>query len=373
MYKDKNKKVPLLILAFIVGGFVGYAMHTNQIVSQNLEGSANRSLVSSQARDLQNVSQAEMADVEDLDDGTGNKVPTPNKILLFGGLNNPQYLNDLWQSPGGKTWNLVPTGGTMMSLGTVGNTMLYYKNKLYLLGGITGLNQNVWMFDGASWIQKTTFPGKGSDSGYGSAVYKGKIYVFGGADSNDVPTNEFWSYDGNIWTQLTNAPFAPRRYFLTIVYQNQFWVIGGVDSNSNYLKDVWSYDGNTWSSHGNVPWTNISNGSEQTASIFDDGTGPKIYVMGGVDSYGTPNSNVWAFDGNAWTQKPNGGWSKRGGLRSFTLYGKLFVVGGYSSFTNTYFDDVWSTGDGSTWQLEKPHSAWGPRSTFSVAKVPSTF
>ncbi len=382
---EQNKKVGLIVLALLVGLVVGYCV-ASSISSVNLQASATKSAVVGGARNLvDEASLVEMSDVSLIDDGTGNKVPTKNNLLLSGGYDQlSPFFKDMYQSPGGKKWNLHsvnnPWGWGGIGGGIAGHTMLYYKNNLYLLGGSTGYNQALWKFDGLNWTNIGNVPSVGADNGFGAVVYKGKIYVFGGADHNSTATNEVWTYDGSSWQQKPNAPWPARRYFKTIVYQNQIWVIGGMSTSFNYIDDVWSYDGTTWTQHGTVPWSAVSTGwssvtqgTSQTISVFDDGFGSKIYITGGSTNWGVANNNVWTFDGNTWVQKPNATWPVRSDAESYVMNGKLFVAGGSDYSISGKYNDVWSTFDGVTWQLEKLHSAWAPRSAFAVAKVPESF
>ncbi len=323
--------------------------------------------------DQAEVSAAVMA--EDITDSAGKILPL-QKLFISGGLGIGSAYSDLYKSSDGTSWNTSPQNTTAWGPRHV-HSMVYLKNKIWVLSGNAAAPKEVWGYDGAIWTHPIDIPSyAGVVNGSNSVVYGGKIYMLGGMGSNGSSnsTNEVWTYDGSDWEQKPNAPWSPRIYAHAVVYQNQLWMLGGYTLNGD--NEVWSYDGTTWTQHGTIPWispTVKAVNDSQALVVFNDGTGAKIYVLGGADGFGVTNNNVWTFDGTNWAQKTNASWPARGGAEAYTLNEKLFIAGGWDFPTTSYFNDIWSTTNGTTWQQEATNSTWSPRGNFAIAKTPQFF
>ena len=118
----------------------------------------------------------------------------------------------------------------------------------------------------------------------------------------------------------------------------------------------------------------------------------KLYVLGGQNFKVVPNpecppfpsgcppfisqsdffADVWSSqDGVAWEQEAeNAGWAGRAGLSAVTFKGEIYVMAG-SEFDDAaviggppvrnYFNDVWKSRDGKTWEEVTPSARWSPR------------
>ena len=104
--------------------------------------------------------------------------------------------------------------------------------------------------------------------------------------------------------------------------------------------------------------------------------GGEIYVLGGsvnddVGVVGGPPkrqlfNDVWkSADGVNWTQLTAAApWAPRAGASVVVKDGYLYLLGGEYGFTGSpppYFNDVWRTADGTTWELVTPAAGWSPR------------
>ncbi len=158
---------------------------------------------------------------------------------------------------------------------------------------------------------------------------------------------------------LSNNPspgpnqFSPREYSGSAVLNGKMWIVGGFDGSS--LNDVWSStDGVSWT---NVLANNASPGPNQFPQrrlhnvIAYNG---KLYVIGGLTPLGTSN-DVWSSsDGVSWTQ--NLAYSASPGPNQFPsrTYARVAVYNNALWFTggigpSNYFNDVWTSSDGTTW------------------------
>jgi N-acetylneuraminic acid mutarotase len=130
-----------------------------------------------------------------------------------------------------------------------------------ILGGFDGeaahdLN-DVWSYDGNSWVMLTEHAGWSGRDGHCSVVFKGSIYVLGGTDDPYHCKCDVWKSDdgGCNWEQITSsAPWPERWQHAACVHDERIYVIGGW--GEHYLNDVWSSpDGILWTLEcAKAPW-----------------------------------------------------------------------------------------------------------------------
>ena len=343
-------------------------------------------------------------------DGTGEK------LWLMGGLfpnANGTYFNDIWTSTNGSTWTQLTPGphwSTRAQLGAV-----IYNNKIWLLGGrspLNNLHNDIWTSsDGISWTQEKAdvpVPGMGVQPSlwthwtprrsFGLVAFNNgsgnKLWLIGGYDGIRCENDVWSSIDGVNWILFnTNyeAEYGPRFQAATIAYQNKLWLMGGYVKLGGLANDVWSStDGIHWQCEFGpytVPVEGIACNHPAPSwtprfyhhlVVFNDGTGDKIYLMGGCATTagslsscpGAANNlrDVWAFDGTNWTLKINpAAWVGRFGDAVVAPYlGKIWVLGGYAAGVG-YLNDVWNSADGVNWVhiLTNP-LMWSPRTGHSA-------
>ena len=194
-------------------------------------------------------------------------------------------------------------------------SVLVFQNKIWSLGGYSKneTTNEVWMStNGVDWTLMPTPPWSKRGE-LAAVVYNNKIYVLAGV-STDFNTgaitfyNDVWSsLDGQNWTQVTSsAPWSGRSSPQAVVYNNKIYLTGGCDHATaagacdHTVNDVWTYDGTNWTQLLGIPWPD--RGGHQTV-VYDDGSGEKIWLMGGRTSpVLTLYNDVWTFDGSNWTQ-----------------------------------------------------------------------
>ncbi len=102
-------------------------------------------------------------------------------------------------------------------------------------------------------------------------------------------------------------------------------------------------------------WTQVGAGEHWSgryihASAVHDG---KMWILGGYD--GTYKNDVWnSSDGITWINRTSAAaWNRRYGHSAVSHNGRLWVLGGHFYDTGTmdsvYFNDVWSSADGTSW------------------------
>lgn len=211
-------------------------------------------------------------------------------------------------------------------------------------------------------VTAESFPARG---GHGAVDYNGKIYVVGGVDKFGF-FNDVWSSpDGATWTQETgSAGFPARAGHVSLIFNNRMWIIGGAGgdiSRPELFNDVWSSDnGKNWSqATGSAPF---SKRAFAAGAVFNDGSGEKMYLIGGYDGASGLN-DVWASsDGVTWVEQTGTPFTPaRAGHTALVFQNKLWVIGGASGpsvniqtmqVSGAFLNDVWSSVDGKNWTQE---------------------
>ena len=218
------------------------------------------------------------------------------------------------------------------------------------------------------------------------------LFLMGGRTPRNSPIpgdsdlwGDVWRSDdqGVSWTQTAanGQAFAPRAYFQALNHNGAMYVIGGQDfgfPSSNFYHDVWrSADGVTWEqTTAAAPWSG-------RAGLMAASLGDELYVFGGsrnddsavVGPTGPVReyfNDVWrsADGGVTWEQTATSApWSARAGAAVVVHNDAIYLLGGevgfvcqpYPGCDPPYFNDVWRTTDGVTWELVTEQAAWSPR------------
>jgi hypothetical protein len=203
--------------------------------------------------------------------------------------------------------------------------------------------------------------------------------------------------NGSTWQlETTTNVFTPRSGFESLVYNPQdgngprMWVIGGnaaaggtgpgevttpvVTAETN---DVWStLDGITWNQTAS---TGLPNEAFGTAVVFDpgDGNGPRMWLLGGQTSSGTPTSTVYySYNGATWNPIQSGSavpvspFTPRSGHTTVVFTdpldgkSKMWVIAGNGATGE--LNDVWKSPDGNNWTQALADNPTPPSTQFSV-------
>ena len=286
-----------------------------------------------------------------------------NRIFVLGGSDGG-IKNDVWSSVDGEIWrrDTGSAGWTRRQL----HQAVAHNGRLYVLGGADGSKRNDvwWSVDGANWQREADADWPGREI-HQAVSYKGRLYVLGGQVS-DGKTNDVWSSaDGINWRQdkANNAiGWTARDRHQVVVHSGRIWLLGGQDSDGS-LNDVWSSaDGSSWRFERNADWD---------ARYFHQVVlhGGRLYVMGGSDRSGNEGgvkNDVWSSgNGLSWKLEKEDNddfWSKRYRHQSLSRDGLLYVLGGQDggSSNGGRKKDVWSSADGKTW-VPETDAAWTAR------------
>ncbi len=310
------------------------------------------------------------------DDGTGESLYVAGSFTIAGCVNAVSIAR--WD---GSSWSALPgfaetspssgiralavfDDGTGPALYAGGGTLVTEgPDGIYSSGYIAKWDGASWsLFTGSSGISGGQFTSINAltvfDDGTGSALYAaGNFPRAGGLLANNIA-----KWDGSSWSVLANASDIGTNDDINalaifddgsgpaLYVGGAFTSAGGIQTNR-----VARWDGLSWSSANGASGTNPG-GYIHAMTVFDDGSGPALYAGG--DSFGTPgvptNSTIARWDGSSWSplHGPSGSGTNNI-VRALQVFdngsGPALYVGG--SFTSaggvpTSFIAHW---DGSVW------------------------
>jgi hypothetical protein len=278
--------------------------------------------------------------------------------------------------------------------------------------------------DSFAWTLRTEAAPWSARAGLRVVDLDGRLILLGGRTPNQsqIPGDsriwaDVWASDdgGATWEQLRTGDepggWPARAYFQAVVKDDAIYVLGGQDfgleenpfcalleqglepppglgidpdapcpeflPTSQFFNDVWrSTDGITWEQLTEAaPWPGRAGLS--AAVLGDD-----IYVFGGsqnddssIIGPGGPAriyyNDVWrSSDGVTWEEVTDAApWEPRAGAAVVVRGDEILLLGGEDGFTceplpdcePPYFNDVWSTSDGATWELLTADAGWSAR------------
>jgi hypothetical protein len=227
--------------------------------------------------------------------------------------------------------------------------------------------------------------------------------------------------DAGTWTQVSdNAPWGGRAGLRVLELNDSLWVLGGRTPNESAIPGDSRIWGDVWqSTDGGVSWDEVDLGDDTTTwrarAYFQAAVvGDEMFVIGGQDFGLEPNpfcalleqgiapppglgidpdapcpeflptsdffNDVWASaDGNTWEQRTAAApWAGRAGLSVAVLDNRLFVFGGSQNDDSSiigpngperlYYNDVWASTDGAEWEQLTDAAPWEPRAGASVVE-----
>ena len=230
-----------------------------------------------------------------------------------------------------------------------GATSAVFKGKLWLFGGVTGLGTysgSVWSSgDGATWAQVIPLAPWGGRTGISVVVFQEQIFVMGGGDAG-AAFNDVWVSDNGIdWQILTEtAPWSVRRGAGLVVFNNSIMLMGGHDpAGPTYNNEVWSsVDGITWKQLPSAGWAS-------RAYFGAYSINGRIYIVGGTDAAGPYNDCYYTNDGLSWTSATAAVFASARSMFGYCIYDdKMWAIGGKNN-VGTYLNNVYYSSDGITW------------------------
>ena len=252
----------------------------------------------------------------------------------------------------------VSDGLTPPQRATAAAVVQVARNGVFVMGGNDGSGNylnDVWSsVDGETWRQEIANAGWPGRTYYQAVAHNGRLYALGGEDVNALPKKDVWSSaDGATWTLKTSdAGWDIRDKHQVVSHHGRLYLLGGSYPSGSY-NDVWSSaDGKIWredKANNDAGWE----ARENHQAVAHNG---RIYVLGGMSGISTYYNDVWSSaDGSSWTQETaNAGWPARYIHRAVSHHGRLYVLGGNDG--NNNLNDVWSSVDGRSWVQEKANN-----------------
>ncbi len=279
-----------------------------------------------------------------------------NQLWFFAGEAEATN-NDIWSSDNGISWTeQTPAAFSART----GHQIAELNGTLWLSGGqlTSGSNlRDTWYSsNGTEWTSGNPTAAFPARSGHQMLSFGGQLWIFGGQNGSDYQNDVYSSSDGTSWAyrSIGSAP-SGRKNHQAVVYGDKIWIIGG-DGGSGLTNDVRAFDttNNTWSTV--TPAANFSIRNKHQVVAFDDGTGEKLFLIGGEEHNGVarvPANDIWtSTDGITWTEEPanlSTRFSARHSHRIVKHDGALYLIGGVDA-NGKKLKDVWKSSDGINWR-----------------------
>ncbi len=250
-----------------------------------------------------------------------------------------------------------------------------FNGKIWLAGGAEAVYPHksdvYYTLDGRNWTLANASAEFGQRSAFPLVVFNNisggpnpgteKMWLIAGERNGLALNDVYYSENGINWYAAATSTAMPSRHAHSVlVYKNKLWVIAGMGSGgSPVYNDVW------WSVNG-VDWyaatENAAFGKRSAfaAAVFDDGTGEKMYVIGGYTGTADTNDTWSSEDGITWSRvSSNAGFAPRRALGSLVYRDRLYIAGGFDS--TKLYGDVWYTLNGSLWTKLTDDGGFGAR------------
>lgn len=193
-----------------------------------------------------------------------------------------------------------------------------------------------------------------------------KAYIGCGSTPSDSYKNDLWEYDPqtDTWSQKAPLPGAGRYNAVGFAIGTKGYIGTGMTSGG-VVKDFYQYDpiGNSWMTRNAIPGA-----AREQAFGFGLSSG-KGYIGGGLAS-GSDFQDFYEFNQSdgLWTARADFGGGKRLGSATFSIDAEGYVLGGYSTTSGQYYNDLWEF-NGTTWtqKTSMPGNGRTRASAFALA------
>lgn len=286
------------------------------------------------------------------------------------------------------SWNQLEASGEKPN-GREGHAMVTVNNTLYVIGGciqeIKCFN-DVHIFDPGlrQWKQEPMMGDAPEPRGGHTATVLGTdIFVFGGA-SSEATYNDVYKLDliKRRWTRAvpTNAAVVPSRrtnHAAAADAHGKVYIFGGYDSEGNFLNDLWILNAfwqGPWDNKDSVPilWEHpVPTGQIPLAreSHSLNLVRRKLVLFGGYTAEGRCAADVHVYDVDSQAWHAMESWGDAGPAarqaHSAARHGtKLIIAGGcdVAEARPTCYNDVWILDtDGMQWTQSTKEAFWSPR------------
>jgi len=180
------------------------------------------------------------------------------RLWIFGGKTGPDtYNHSIWSSSTGVEWQRE---GELPFPVRLYHAAAVFNDKIWIIGGITNSENepflnDIWSSaDGRSWNRITGSAPFGKRYGHSCTTFNNQLILLGGfndAVGEQKSYSDVWkSADGVAWEKvIDNAPFSGNNYHSVCVFDNKLWAVGGYSrkNETDYFADIlFTTNGSTW-------------------------------------------------------------------------------------------------------------------------------
>lgn len=268
-----------------------------------------------------------------------------NKLFMFGGYNQGEYLNSLIQYYNGSC--TIISDNYVTPTARMYHSMVVINGNIYVFGGesVDGFLSDMWKFtESIGWESLKIIgdsPGSRSGHAYGA---DGDIMVIWGGLSTSGYINSMYTYGAisGTWSLInpTGVLPSPRAGSCLVVNLPLIYIYGGI-TNSGLVNELWEYSTAT------NKYTLLYDGGSNNAPypskypICTD-IDQKLIVMFGTGDSETPFESVHAYDfsTNSWQPLFTDEFSVLSRSLAINVYlgGDVLVMGGEAWSTDAYID-----------------------------------
>jgi trimeric autotransporter adhesin len=301
------------------------------------------------------------------DDGTGPALYVGGDLTTAGGISASRIAK--WD---GTSWSVLGGPSNGMNSPVVDLAVyddgtgpaLYAGGSFTTAGGISSNNIAKW--DGTSWsalgsptngVNSTVFALAVYDDGTGPALYAGGDFTTAGG----ISANHVAKWDGTSWSALGSPTNGVNSRVLALaVYDDgtgpalyvggELTTAGGISASR-----IAKWDGTSWSALGSP--TNGMDSAVQALAVYDDGTGPALYAGGNFTTAGGISaSRIAKWDGTSWSAlgSPTNGVNST--VRALAVYddgtGPALYVGGDFTTAGGISASRIAKWDGTSWSAQ---------------------
>ena len=208
---------------------------------------------------------------------------------------------------------LIVVLSSLTITGLINYSDIYYSYQLELVRALASES---------SWTRGTNMPSPGTEAS--GIILGNKMYIIGGDDADQKPTNLVRVYDPNTDRWSVSAPLPiPLDHTGSATYDGKIYVVGGFIEGKRPTDTLFIYDPVTNKWQKGKP---LSGPRGALSAEFINGT---LYAVGGVDDSHTPVATNEAYDPktNTWSEKAPM-LTARHHHTSAVVDGKLYSIGG---------------------------------------------
>jgi hypothetical protein len=155
-----------------------------------------------------------------------------------------------------------------------------------------------WRFDGIWRVVATTSPTRRRSGAVATDTHRGRLVLYGGYGGSYTVLDDLWEWDGTSWMQIPQLPGGVGgRAGAAMEYDpisQRVMLFGGQLPNFGYSRETWAWDGAMWT----LLSTNGPAVINRASMVFDEARGRMVLVNGAF--YGSGIVETFEWDGTRW-------------------------------------------------------------------------